>query len=85
MDDDISVMYVNSLSVSMKWARSCSVTGEGMNEGWVGNDGEVYFKYGHDALQWCIDRGYRDVDDAYADDVIYWTEWEDENDFDEQL
>ena len=67
----------------MKWARSCSVTGEGMNEGWVGNDGEVYFKYGHDALQWCIDRGYRDVDDAYADDVIYWTdwtEWEDDDD-----
>lgn len=69
----------------MKHARQCSVTGEGMNEGWVGDDGCVYFKYGHDALQWCIDRGYRDIDDAYADDVIYWTEWEDENDFDEQL
>jgi hypothetical protein len=35
--------------------------------------------------QWCIDRGYRDVDDAYADDVIYWTEWEDDDYFDEQL
>ena len=56
-----------------------------MNEGWVGNDGEVHFKYGHDALQWCIDRGYRDIDDAYADDVIYWTEWEDDDYFDEQL
>jgi hypothetical protein len=33
----------------MRYARKCSVTGEGMNEGWVGNDGEVYFKYGHDA------------------------------------
>ena len=56
-----------------------------MNEGWVGNDGEVYFKYGHDVNQWCIDRVYRDVDDAYADDVIYWTEWEDDDYFDEQL
>ncbi len=67
----------------MKYARQCSVTGEGMNEGWVGDDGCVYFKYGHDALQWCIDRGYRDIDDAYADDVIYWTdwtEWEDDED-----
>ena len=73
--DDISVMCINSLLVSMKWARSCSITGEGMNEGWVGNDGEVYFKYGHDALQWCIDRGYRDIDDAYADGIIYWTDW----------
>jgi len=47
-----------------------------MNQGWVGDDGCVYFKYEKDALQWCIGRGYRDIDDAYVDDVIYYTEWE---------
>jgi hypothetical protein len=61
----------------MKYARECSITGEGMNQGWVGDDGCVYFKYEKDALQWCIGRGYRDIDDAYVDDVIYYTEWED--------
>ena len=76
LDDGISVRYVNSLSVSMKWARSCSITGEGMNQGWVGDDGCVYFKYEKDARKWCVGRGYRDIDDAYADDVIYYTEWE---------
>ena len=50
-----------------------------MNEGWVGDDGCFYFKYEHDANQWCISRGYRDIDDAYADDVCYYTEWEDED------
>ena len=60
----------------MKYARECSITGEGMNEGWVGDDGCFYFKYEKDAKQWCISRGYRDIDDAYADDVIYYTEWD---------
>lgn len=75
MDDGFITSWNNSFLCFMKYARQCSVTGEGMNEGWVGNDGEVYFKYANDALQWCIDRGYRDIDDAYADDVIYWTDW----------
>lgn len=61
----------------MKWARSCSITGQGMNQGWVGDDGCMYFKYEKDAYKWCVSRGYRDIDDAYADDVIYYTEWED--------
>lgn len=29
----------------MKYARECSITGEGMNQGWVGDDGCFYFKY----------------------------------------
>lgn len=83
MDDGFITSWTDSFLCFMKYARQCSITGEGMNEGWVGDDGCVYFKYGHDALQWCIDRGYRDIDDAYADDVIYWTdwtEWEDDED-----
>jgi hypothetical protein len=56
--------------------RICSVTNELMTEGWCVNDGEMYFKYEKDAIQWCKDNEYEGLDDAYNDDVIYWTEWE---------
>jgi len=38
--------------------RICFVTGEEMTEGWVVNDGELYFKYEKDALAWCISQEY---------------------------
>jgi hypothetical protein len=41
----------------------CDITGETMTEGWVANDGETYFK--------------ESIEDAYDNEVIYWTEWED--------
>lgn len=47
-----------------------------MTEGWVVNDGELYFKYENDAKAWCITNGYVDLETAFEDDVIYWTEWE---------
>ena len=50
-----------------------------MREGWVVNDGELYFKYEKDALAWCIANEYEDIQSAYNDDVIYWTEWETNN------
>ena len=56
--------------------RICSITDEEMTEGWVVNDGELYFKYEKDALAWCIENEYEDIQSAYHDDVIYWTEWE---------
>lgn len=56
--------------------RTCSITGEDMIEGWVVNDGELYFKYEKDALAWCIEHEYDGLQSAYDDDVIYWTEWE---------
>jgi hypothetical protein len=59
--------------------RICSITGEQMVEGWVANDGEHYFKYEKDALAWCISQEYEDIQSAYNDDVIYWTEWETPN------
>ena len=37
----------------MKYARQCSVTGEGMNNGWVFGDGVFYAKYEKDALAEC--------------------------------
>ena len=57
--------------------RICDVTGEEMTEGWVVNDGEKYFKYEHDAEDWCKANGYAGMQSAFDDDVIYWTSWED--------
>jgi hypothetical protein len=68
-----------------KFARQCSVTGEGMNEGWVFGDGDKYAKYEHDAWGIASDYGYESIDDAYNDDACYWTEWEDEDDYQYQL
>lgn len=55
--------------------RKCDVTGELMNEGWCAADGEYYFKYKDDAVKWCIEHGYVGLDDAYADEAIYFTIW----------
>lgn len=60
------------------YARKCSITGEGMNEGWVVDGGEMYFSKEEDALKWCIEHGYESIEDAYEDDVIYWTDWHDD-------
>ena len=68
-----------------KFARQCSVTGEGMNQGWVIEDGWVYAKYEKDALKLLIEMGYKSIEDAYESDNCYWTEWEDEDDYQYQL
>jgi hypothetical protein len=62
-------------------ARKCSFTFEGMNEGWVFGGGEVYAKYEHDAIDYAKKIGYEGLQSAYDDDAVYWTEWEDEDDF----
>lgn len=66
------------------WARKCSVTGEGMNEGWVVLDGEEYFKNESDAIAWANDNGYDSLEDAYKSEAMYWTAWEDESDYEYQ-
>jgi hypothetical protein len=38
------------METNKKWARKCSATGEGMNEGWCFNDGAYYAKYYEDAI-----------------------------------
>lgn len=63
------------------YARKCDATGEGMNEGWVFGDGEEYAKYEADAIKIAKSRGYDSLQDAYDEDDGYWTEWEDEDDF----
>lgn len=64
-----------------KYARKCDFTGEGMNEGWCFGDGEFYAKYEQDALKHAQYLGYDDIQDAYNGEACYWTEWEDEDDF----
>lgn len=67
--------------VQTKFARQCDITGKGMNEGWYAEGCGMHFANESDALQWCIDNGYRDIDDAYADGSIYYTEWEDDYEY----
>lgn len=64
-----------------KYARQCTKTLEGMNEGWVVGDGEEYYKYEADILARCKEAGYDSLDEAYDDEFMYWTEWEDEFDY----
>ena len=62
------------------FARKCDVTGVGMNEGWVVGDGEYYIANEGDAIKWCLDNGYESQEDAYKDEAVYWTAWEDDDD-----
>jgi hypothetical protein len=58
------------------YARTCSVTGEGMNEGWYYEADQMYFKYEADALAHVVSKGYDDINDAYEHDECYYTEWD---------
>lgn len=64
-----------------KFARKCSISGAGMNEGWCFGDGEEYAStegIAHLIAQSC---GYESIQEAYDDGACYWTEWEDEDDY----
>lgn len=77
-DDDVEI---TDPTKKYRFARVCSVTGCGMNEGWVVCDGVIYFSNEEDAIKWCTDNGYASIDEAYEDDAIYYTAWEDECDY----
>jgi hypothetical protein len=71
----------------MKYARKCSITGEGMNEGWE-DESEQYFKYEKDVIAWLREVEFGTYDSQSDDlmlkeaveyDVLYWTVWEDES------
>ena len=64
------------MNETFKFARRCNVTGEGMNEGYVVGDGDYYIKYEADAEKWCKEAGYASIEDAYEEEAIYYTEWE---------
>lgn len=63
------------------WARKCSATGVGMNEGYVFNDGEAYFLNKEDAETYAKGIGFLDLDEAFLHEAYYWTEWTDESDY----
>ena len=75
----------------MKYARHCSLTGLGMNSGWVFGDGELYIKHEKDVVSYLRKHGEdyqlegldRPADDllqaAFELDICHWTEWEDED------
>lgn len=50
-----------------------------MNDGWVVDTELKYFKYEADALAYAIELGYSNIEDAYDHDVMYYTDWETEN------
>ncbi len=73
------------------FARKCSATGEGMNEGYVFREGEEYFKEEKDLVGFLrgLDEYNTDLSDefllkeAYDLEEYYYTEWEE--DFQYQL
>jgi hypothetical protein len=73
-----------------KFARKCSATNVGMNEGYVVYDGDEYFANKSDLVKWLRDRNvdeYNELSDefllkeAFELDEFYWTEWDDEDDY----
>jgi hypothetical protein len=64
-----------------RFARVCSVTGCGMNEGWVFGDGSEYAKHESDALKLARDYGYQSIQEAFDEAWCYWTAWDDECDY----
>jgi hypothetical protein len=73
----------------MKYARQCSITGEGMNEGYIVGDCTT-IKYEKDLIvlirSWNADE-HNEISDEYLLAESYklgeyfWTTWEDEDDF----
>lgn len=74
----------------MKYARRCSISGEGMNKGWVWGDGVFYTKYEKDTIDE-LRNDYPEKSNLTDEGLIawaveeagelYWTEWEDESEY----
>ena len=77
-DNKCSLCGGNCTEEGQTYARKCSVTGEGMDEGWVTENTDEYFKYEQDALKWCKQNGYKSIKKAYKEEAIYWTEWQED-------
>lgn len=61
---------------SKLYPRKCSQTGEGMEKGWYCEGCGKYFKYKLHAAAHAIGHGFKDMDEAYKDGFMYYTEWE---------
>lgn len=71
-----------------KFARKCSATGKGINEGYCVNDGDFYFSEESQLVKWLRDRdvdGTNELSDefilkeAYQLEEYYYTEWDAED------
>ena len=48
-----------------------------MYEGWYFEGLGLYVKHEEDALRICKNYDYATLDEAYEDDMMYWTDWHD--------
>ena len=73
----------------MKYARKCSITGEGMNEGYIVGDCTT-IKYEKDLItlirSWNVDENKELSDEyilaeSYKLEEYFWTMWEDESEY----
>lgn len=55
--------------------RICNITLQEMTEGWYCELQDVYIKYEDDAIEFVRKYGYDDLESAFNDDFIYYTEW----------
>lgn len=55
--------------------RYCSLTHQPMFEGWCVADGAMYIKCMDDANAHAVDAGYANLEEAYEDDYMYFTDW----------
>lgn len=76
-----AVLYLAKGGV--KFARKCSITGKGMNEGWCFGDGEEYAatremaaKIAEDTYGCSFDEAVSQDEDNDGEALAYWTEWE---------
>lgn len=63
-----------------KFPRVCSISGEGMWEGFCFNEGEEYAKYDEGAEIICKRNGYQSIQESYDAEHHYWTEWQELDD-----
>ena len=81
-------LEINLNFIIMKtYARKCDITGEGMDEGFCIQDGEMYIKYEEDLIKHLreIEEEKHVTDEWLMSDwhqagYYYWTEWYDDSD-----
>ncbi len=75
------VLEANNEPKETRFARKCTITGRGMNQGWMFGDGDEYAATEEAALTIALRRGNKDLEEACDDDDGFWTEW----DIDEEI
>lgn len=70
------------MTTTTTFARKCSITNQGMNEGYVVGDGDMYFSDVEHLINWLRSRGGMEglsdefiLAEAYESEEYYYTEW----------